>query len=246
MKRYVALALAVVLAGAAAAPAAAQRGARPAAGGGGARPSGGAPAAPVFRAPAPPAPVRPPSTGGFDFHNDITVRPAAPPRPAPAPQPQRPLTAQRPAPAQRQAPLNTTASGGPYSGRFHGPPVANPHHWTGPWTWNHGIAWQPVVSYWGGGFWGPFALGSLVGTLLFGSIDDLQTEVVYPSYEVEPDSPGAELLQNYGLQQTPCGPPNLVVIWGPDNSVICAFPNDAVGPGNYELDPSTLTLISEQ
>jgi hypothetical protein len=52
-------------------------------------------------------------------------------------------------------------------------------------------------------------------------------------------------LQNYGLQQTPCGPPDLVVIWGPDNSVICAYPNNLVGPGNYGVDPSSLTLISQ-
>jgi hypothetical protein len=52
-------------------------------------------------------------------------------------------------------------------------------------------------------------------------------------------------LENYGLEQTECGPPNLVVIWGPDNSVICAYPNDLVGPGNYELDPETLTIVSK-
>jgi hypothetical protein len=34
------------------------------------------------------------------------------------------------------------------------------------------------------------------------------------------------------------------VIWGPDNSVICAYPNGLVGAGNYELDPATLTLRS--
>jgi hypothetical protein len=76
----------------------------------------------------------------------------------------------------------------------------------------------------------------------FGAIPDAQ--IVYPSYQVEPDSPGAELLQDYGLQQTPCGPPDLVVIWGPDNSVICALPNNNVGPGNYSVDPETFSLVS--
>jgi hypothetical protein len=52
------------------------------------------------------------------------------------------------------------------------------------------------------------------------------------------------LLQDYGLQQTPCGPPDLVVIWGPDNSVICALPNNNVGPGNYSVDPETFSLVS--
>ena len=102
-----------------------------------------------------------------------------------------------------------------------------------------------MQTYWGGGFWGSLALAELAGALLFGSIVDDQDQLIYPSYQVEPDSPGAQLLQNYGLQQTPCGPPNLVVIWGPDNSVICALPNDTVGPGNYELDPSTLTIVSQ-
>ena len=39
--------------------------------------------------------------------------------------------------------------------------------------------------------------------------------------------------------------PYLVVIWGPDSSLICAFSNDIVGPGQYDIDPSTLTLVSE-
>jgi hypothetical protein len=88
-------------------------------------------------------------------------------------------------------------------------------------------------------------MSGLATGLLFGSIVDYQDQAIYPSYQIEPSSPGAELLQNYGLQQTECGPPNLVVIWGPDNSVICAYPNDLVGAGNYELDPTTLTIVSQ-
>jgi hypothetical protein len=53
------------------------------------------------------------------------------------------------------------------------------------------------------------------------------------------------LLQNYQLQQVPCGPPDLVVIYGPDNSVICAAPNTIVAPGYYNLDPTTLTIVSQ-
>lgn len=53
------------------------------------------------------------------------------------------------------------------------------------------------------------------------------------------------LLADYGLMQTPCtDDPNLVVIDGPDVSVICAEPNDMVGPGTYTVDFSTLTLES--
>jgi hypothetical protein len=36
----------------------------------------------------------------------------------------------------------------------------------------------------------------------------------YPSYEIEESTPGALLLENYGLLQAQCGQPNLVVIWG--------------------------------
>jgi len=121
--------------------------------------------------------------------------------------------------------------------------IANPHHFSGTWGWNHGIAWRPAPTYWGGGFWGPWALGALAGATLFGAIVDDSSQTEYPSYQVEPDSPGAQALQSYGLQQTECGPPNLVEIWGPDNSVVCAVPNDTVAPGDYELDPATLNLI---
>lgn len=44
---------------------------------------------------------------------------------------------------------------------------------------------------------------------------------------------------------TSCVPPNLVVIWGPDDSVICAYPNNLVAPGNYKRDPATLTMVSK-
>jgi hypothetical protein len=80
-------------------------------------------------------------------------------------------------------------------------------------------------------------------TLAYGSIDDDQDQVDYPSYQVQPDTPGEHLLSDYGLEQTQCGPPNLVVIWGPNNSVICALPDADVGPNNYQVDPATFTLV---
>jgi hypothetical protein len=201
--------------------------------------------------------VQPPQ--GFNFNHDVNVHtpPVTQPRPPitqqrpPITQQRPPITQQqlgnpggRPAPNFRRAPF-TTAGHGPYQGRAHGPVVQNPRHWSGNWQWNRGLAWQPAPTYWGGGFWGPFGLGALASALLYGYIADPQSQVYYPSYQVEPDSPGAQLLQNYGLQQTPCGADNLVIIWGPDNSVICAFPNDTVGPGNYDLDPTTLSLVSD-
>jgi hypothetical protein len=76
------------------------------------------------------------------------------------------------------------------------------------------------------------------------SIEDEANHVYYPSYQVEADTPGQEILTDYDLQQTECGQPNLVVIWGPDNSVICALPNDSVGADNYDIDTSTLTLVA--
>ena len=132
----------------------------------------------------------------------------------------------------------------PLPPNYHGPSIGNPHHWGG-WGWNHGVHWYPVPIYWGGGFWGPWAFATLSSAVLLGSIIDYQDQAIYPSYQVQPLTPGAQLLQDYGLTQTPCGPPNLVVIWGPDaNSVICAFPNQMVAPGNYDVDPSTLTLVN--
>jgi len=110
--------------------------------------------------------------------------------------------------------------------------------------WNHGINWEPAPAYWGGGFWGPFALGATTGLILYGSVEDPNTNQTFNSYQVTADSPGAELLANYHLTQTPCGPPDLVVIFGPDTSAICAYPNDLVSPGEYSIDPSTLTLVS--
>ncbi|HTV73292.1 MAG TPA: hypothetical protein VME66_06295 [Candidatus Acidoferrales bacterium] len=202
--------------------------------------------------PAPQIRQAAPNTGGFDFSHDISTRPPAP-QPRPAVAPQRPVTPQQPAPPRSGARQTTphtyrhapnVAGTGPYSGHFQGPTITNPHHWNGSWSWNRGVVWQPAPIYWGGGFWGPLAVAALSGAL-FGSIVDDQDQVIYPSYPIEPDSPGAQLLDNYGLTQTPCGPENLVVIWGPDNSVICAYPNNVVSPGNYEVDPSTLTLVSQ-
>lgn len=120
--------------------------------------------------------------------------------------------------------------------------IYNPYRW-GRWGWNRGFIWYPVHIYWGGGFWGRWGL-SMNNLAPYGAITDYRDSDVYPSYGVGPSSPGAQLLVDYGLTQTQCGPPNLVVIWGPDNSVICAYPNDLVSAGHYELDPATLSLQS--
>jgi hypothetical protein len=135
---------------------------------------------------------------------------------------------------------------GPYRGGFHGPPIRNPRYWNGgSWYWNNGYPWTPSYNYWGGGFWGGWAFAAIASAIVYGAIVDANSQYYYPSYQVQPSSPGAQLLQSYELQQTPCGPAGLVVIWGPNNSVICAYPNAIVSAGNYQLDPTTLTIVSQ-
>ena len=80
--------------------------------------------------------------------------------------------------------------------------------------------------------------------VVFGEIVDEDTHEVHHSYEVEPSSPGATVLSSYQLTQVHCGAPNLVEIFGPENSVICANPNHLVAAGTYNLDASTLSLSS--
>jgi hypothetical protein len=113
------------------------------------------------------------------------------------------------------------------------------------WGWNHGVAWYPSYGYWGGGFWGALGIGvasAAVGAAVYGSI--VSNNVTYTSYQIQPSSPGATLLSNYQLTQVQCGPPDLVVIYGPQNSVICARPNNLVAAGTYQLNTKTLTLSS--
>ena len=125
---------------------------------------------------------------------------------------------------------------------YHGYTVNNPvYH--GAWGWNGGYAWYPAPYYWGGGFWGAFAIGA-TSAAIYGSIVAANS-VTYTSYQAAPESPGAKLLQSYNLTQVPCGPSGLVVIYGPNNSVICARPNGLVAAGNYSVNQQTLTITSE-
>ena len=106
--------------------------------------------------------------------------------------------------------------------------------------WNGGYAWAPAPGYWGGGFWGGFTTA-----VVFGAILDDDTHETVTSYQVAPDSPGAKALQAYGLQQAPCQQNgSQVVIFGPDNSVVCANPNSTVAAGEYSLDTANLTISS--
>jgi hypothetical protein len=106
------------------------------------------------------------------------------------------------------------------------------------------VAWYPAPYYYGGAFWGPFAVGAAT-SVTYGAIVAANNSTI-TSYEVQPDSPGAKLLESYKLTQTPCGPPNLVVVYGPNSSVICAKPNQLVAEGKYSVNTSKLTLVSEK
>lgn len=128
---------------------------------------------------------------------------------------------------------------------YHGAVVANPVYHSYPvWGWNGGVAWYPAPYYWGGGFWGAFAVGA-TSAAIYGSIV-AANNATYTSYQVAQNSPGAKLLSSYHLTQTQCGPPNLVVIYGPNNSVICALPNNLISAGNYSVNSQTLTITSEK
>ena len=125
---------------------------------------------------------------------------------------------------------------------WHGAVVVNPVYRGPAWGWNRGVVWAPNYGYWGGGFWGAFAVGATTAAVM-GSI--YYNNQAYRSYSVSSGSPGAQLLSNYGLQQVPCGPPVLVVIYGPNNGVICANPNGRVAAGNYAVNENNLTLQSQ-
>jgi hypothetical protein len=174
-----------------------------------------------------------PGGGGHPAARPQAGRPAPAARQAPPVHPSQGFNLSHDVPARiapaRVAPVNRPPiRQEPARSPAHGRPVQNPRQWSRPWQWNRGLAWEDAPNYWGGGFWGPLSIG-----------------LALSAYVADADTPGYELLQEYQLTQTPCGQPNLVVIYGPDNSEICAYPNDLVAPGNYDVDPSTLTLVSE-
>lgn len=115
------------------------------------------------------------------------------------------------------------------------------------WAWNAGRIWYPRDNYWGGGFWGGFVIGAVTGGII-GAItaDERDTYIENNYYTVERGTPGYTLLSDYELVQTRCTKRNdLVIINGPKNSQICAFPNDIVSSGVYSVDVSNLTLVPD-
>jgi hypothetical protein len=79
------------------------------------------------------------------------------------------------------------------------------------WGWNGGVAWAPAPYYWGGGFWRALAISATTAAI-HGSI--VHSNVTYTSYQVQPNSPGATFLSNYGLTQVQCDRP--VSLWFTD------------------------------
>jgi len=121
--------------------------------------------------------------------------------------------------------------GGGYRGGY----IYNPRGWN-YWGWHGGSPWYPNYGYWGGGFWGAFAIGAVTGAIV--------TAASQPQYYiVQSGTPGYTLLTNYGLTQVRCGVTNLIVINGPSGGVICAFPTNTIPAGSYIVEPSNLTLI---
>jgi hypothetical protein len=127
----------------------------------------------------------------------------------------------------------------PVNGRV----VVAPVYAAPAWGWNQGVVWMPQGAYWGGGFYGPFGPGAATTAEIMGSI--IYGDKSYPSYAVNAGSPGAILLSDYGLRQVACGPPGLVVIYGPNFGGVCAYPNGRVAAGKYAFNTSTLTLQSK-
>lgn len=127
--------------------------------------------------------------------------------------------------------------------------VVNPRGRGGvAWGWNRGVAWYPRYNYWGGGFWGAFAIGAVTGGIIGAatSNNENNTYIENNYYIIEKDTPGYTLLSDYNLIQTQCiESNNIVIINGPENSQICALPNDIVPAGFYSIDMDTLTLVGE-
>jgi hypothetical protein len=123
--------------------------------------------------------------------------------------------------------------------------IVNPRGvgWGGSaWGWNRGVVWSPNYGYWGGGFWG----GVAVGAVATGVTTAIINAANQPDYIViQQDSPGYTLFDSYGLTQVRClEDDSQVYVYGPQDSLICAIPNNLVRAGYYDVDTETLVLIA--
>ncbi|WP_157768373.1 hypothetical protein [Parathermosynechococcus lividus] len=151
----------------------------------------------------------------------------------------------RPAGNPPRGPVDITPRGGvdvtPAAPRYrYNNAIVNPR-WNpglGNWWWNGSRPWYPNRVYWGGGFWGGIVAGAVAGSV---AAEQSEPTVVVTS-------PGGQLLSSYSLMQVPCNSANtsnLVVIRGPEGSVICAQPTAMVPSGVYIVDPETLSLVPQ-
>ena len=122
--------------------------------------------------------------------------------------------------------------------------VVNPRVNYGGWGWNGGRRWYPSYSYWGGGFWGGFAVGAFT-TAVTGAIINSSSSSDTTYVVIEKDSPGYSLFDSYGLTQIDCNSSgDIVFIYGPQDTLMCAYPNEYVVAGYYDVDPEDLTLVA--
>ncbi len=123
--------------------------------------------------------------------------------------------------------------------------IVNPRPNWGGWGWNSGVAWRPNYGYWGGGFWGGFAAGAVTAGVTAAVVSAANANNEPDYIIIQQNSPGYQLFDGYGLSQVQCvEESNLVYIYGPQDSLICATPNTVVTAGYYDVDPEGLTLIA--
>ena len=126
--------------------------------------------------------------------------------------------------------------------------VNNPvYYGGGAYGWNHGVAWAPAYGYYGGGFWGAMAIGvtSAAVSPRYTARSFRQTIRRTRRIKFSRAVPDPRCSRTISCSKSQCGPPGLVVIYGPDNSVICANPNNLVAAGNYDLNTETLSLTNQ-
>lgn len=121
--------------------------------------------------------------------------------------------------------------------------IINPRPERNSWGWHGGNPWSPNYNYWGGGFWGGFAVGA-VTTAVTGAIINSNSSSNTTYVVIEKDTPGYYLFDSYQLTQVECNTSqNLVFIYGPQDTLMCANPNSVVSGGYYDVDPEDLVLV---
>ena len=124
--------------------------------------------------------------------------------------------------------------------------IINPRNRWINWGWNNGDRWYPNDNYWGGGFWGNFLLEALARGIINSIVYSGNNNNNYPAYvTLQPNSPGYYLFDSYGLTQAQCDDQeeDLVYVYGPQDTLVCAYPTETVIAGSYDADPQDLILV---